>query len=528
MHLGHALAQHPPSGRFDAIVIGSGLGGLVAAALLSRHGKQRVLVLERHYRLGGYTHTFTRPGYEWDVGVHYVGQVGEKGALKGAFDRLTDGRLRWAPLPEVYDSIELGERRYGLPAGRARFIEALSDRFPREGDAIRAYVDLVRATARQSSTFFLARALPGLVTRLVQPVVSRGFKQIAGRTTREVLEELTRDEELLAVLTGQYGDYGLPPRQASFAIHAAVVAHYLGGGFYPVGGASSFAAGLAPLIEERGGHLAVSAEVASVVVEHGRAVGVRLAEGRELRAPLVISDAGVATTFGRLVPEDARPRAWVDALRTVTPSSGAFSVYLGFRHTDAELGLTGTNLWLYPDEKHDENVERFYRDPSAPLPMVYCSFPSAKDPDWSRRFPGRAAVDLITMARWEWFEPWAASRWRKRAPGYEALKADFTARLLQALYRRLPQLEGQVDVVEASTPLSTQHFTGHPRGELYGLDHSPQRYRLPLHARTPLPGLFLTGADVATCGVAGAALGGVLAASAILGPRLVPQVLQRG
>jgi all-trans-retinol 13,14-reductase len=527
MHLGHSLTQQPPSGAFDAIVIGSGLGGLVTAALLSRHGRQRVLVLERHYRVGGYTHTFTRPGYEWDVGVHYVGQVGERGALRAAFDRLTDGRLRWAPLPEVYDSIELGDRRYPLPAGKAAFVEALSARFPREAEALRAYVDLVRRTARESSAFLLARAFPRLVTRLAVPTLARGFARTAARTTREVLEGLTRDEELLGVLTGQYGDYGLPPRQSSFAIHAAVVAHYLGGGSYPVGGASAIPAGLAPLIEENGGHLAVSAEVEEVVVQGGKAVGVRLAGGAEYRAPRIISDAGVATTFGRLVPLAHRPPAWVDALRTVTPSSGAFALYLGFQATDLELGLTGTNLWLYPDERHDENVARFHADPTAPLPMVYCSFPSAKDPDWSRRFPGRATVDLITMARWEWFQAWEGTGWKKRGEAYEARKADFTGRLLEALYRRLPQLRGRVDVAEASTPLSTTHFTGHPRGELYGLDHGPARYRLPLHPRTPLSGLYLTGADVATCGVAGALLGGVLAASAILGPQTVGKVLMR-
>jgi all-trans-retinol 13,14-reductase len=173
-------------------------------------------------------------------------------------------------------------------------------------------------------------------------------------------------------------------------------------------------------------------------------------------------------------------------------------------------------------------VARFQADPSAPLPMVYCSFPSAKDPDWSRRFPGRATVDLITMARWEWFQPWTGTGWRKRGRDYDALKASFSDRLLEVLFRRLPQLKGRVDVAEASTPLSTTHFTGHPRGELYGLDHAPARYRLPLHARTPVPGLFLTGADIATCGVAGALLGGVVAGAAVLGPSLVAKVLKRG
>jgi hypothetical protein len=289
-------------------------------------------------------------------------------------------------------------------------------------------------------------------------------------------------------------------------MHAALVSHYLGGAFYPVGGASVLAEGIAPLIEAHGGHLAVSAEVSDIVIEQGIAVGVRLADGSEQRAPLVISDAGVANTFGRLVPEANRPASWTKALATVPPSSSYLCLYLGFKATDAELGLTGTNLWLYPDEKHDENVARFEADPEAPFPMVYLSFPSAKDPDFQRRFPGRATVDVITMAKWEWFSKWQGTKWHKRGEDYDAFKQRFTERLLEVVFKRLPQLRGRVDVAELSTPLTAEHFASHPRGELYGIDHTPARYELPLRAKTPIPGLMLTGADLATCGVAGGAL----------------------
>ena len=527
MHVGHSYKQQPPSGRFDAIVIGSGIGGLTVAAMLSRHGKKRVLVLERHYRIGGYTHTFTRPGYEWDVGVHYIGQVGERGALRSVFDKLSDGRIRWAPLPDVYDRVELGTRGYDFVTGTTRFIETMGQAFPSERDAIAKYVDLVKSTAKKSSMFFMTRGLPSLVSAVAAPFAKRGFAELAGRSTREVLLELTKNEELIAVLTGQYGDYGLPPSRSSFAMHAALVSHYFGGGFYPIGGASVIAEGIAPLIEEHGGHLATNAEVESVIVEHGVAVGVRLADGSEQRAPVVISDAGVANTFGKLVPEAHRPAPWVKALANVPPSVSYLCLYLGFKATDAELGLTGTNLWLYPDEKHDENVARFEADSSAPLPMVYLSFPSAKDPDFARRFPGRATIDVITMAKWEWFSKWQGTKWHKRGAEYDALKAQWTERMLEVLFKRLPQLKGRVDVAELSTPLSTAHFASHPRGELYGLDHTPGRYELPLHAKTPLPGLMLTGADLATCGVAGGALGGLITAGAILGPGPVMNMLKR-
>ena len=119
--------------RWDAIVIGSGIGGLTVAALLSKHAGKRVLVLERHYTAGGYTHGFHRPGYEWDVGVHYVGEVQNASSpVRVAFDHLTDGALHWSPMPDVYDRFDIGGRVYEFPTGVERFQEQLKIRpFPK-------------------------------------------------------------------------------------------------------------------------------------------------------------------------------------------------------------------------------------------------------------------------------------------------------------------------------------------------------------------------------------------------------------
>src|SRR4051794_25632705 len=117
MNIAKNFQTEEPRGAFDAIVIGSGIGGLSAAALLSRAGK-RVLVLERHYVVGGLTQTFKRRGYEWDVGLHYMGDVHRPGSrLRAVFDYVSDGALQWAPMPEVYNRIVIGDRRYDYVAG---------------------------------------------------------------------------------------------------------------------------------------------------------------------------------------------------------------------------------------------------------------------------------------------------------------------------------------------------------------------------------------------------------------------------
>lgn len=386
---------------------------------------------------------------------------------------------------------------------------------------------LVKRVSRAGRLFYVDRALPASVSRIAGPLLRREFMRHATRTTLEVMRELTSNEDLIGVLTGQFGDYGLPPSRSSFAMHASVAAHYLGGAWYPVGGAGSIAKAFAPVIEQAGGALRHSAEVEQITIESGRAVGVRMLDGNTFRAGLVISDAGAANTFDRLLPSGAIPSSFRSALRAAAPSVGYVCLYLGFKHSDAELGLTGTNLWLYPDAKHDANIARFLADPSAPLPLVYASFPSAKDPSFQERFPGRATIDLITLCPWDWVARWKDTSWMKRGAEYGELKARFTERLLEALYARLPQLRGKVDHAELSTPLTTRHFASHPRGELYGLDHDPARYRLRLRAQTPVKGLYLTGADLVCAGVAGGLMAGVITAGAILGVRVIHDLTKR-
>lgn len=528
MRLGRSYKQHgipdPGPGGWDAIVIGSGLGGLACAAMLGRHAGQRVLVLERHYTAGGFTHTFHRPGYEWDVGVHYVGDVHRPGTLlRRAFDHLTDGQLAWEDLGEVYDQIIFrhgdggGADVYDFVRGREAWRARMHDYFPSQREAIDRYLDEVRAAVRSSKRFFLEKALPPSVARFVGGRLRRPAEPHARATVHEVLSRLTPDARLRGVLAGQYGDYGLPPRQASFFMHALLVGHYLGGGAYPVGGSAQIAATMLPGIERAGGAVVTSAEVERVIVERGRAIGVRLAGGEELRARRVISDAGRAITFGRLLaPEEAAAAGQAATLPGVPPSFGHLSLYVGVKKTAAELGLRRANQWVYPDHDHDRNVARYVDDPEAPLPVAYLSFPSAKDPDFERRHPGRATIEVIGVAPWQWFAKWDGSPWKKRGQDYEAFKARLAERLTAALLDRCPQLAGQIDHAELSTPLTTKHFAGHPSGELYGLSHSPARFAArQLRAHTGVKGLYLTGADVCTAGIGGALMGGLLTATVV-------------
>jgi len=520
--------QHPLGDRWDAIVIGSGIGGLTTAALLSKQASKKVLVFERHYTAGGYTHSFQRRGYCWDVGVHYIGGLQDPASpLRAAFGQLTDGQLEWAPMPDVYDRIVIGGRTFEFPTGLERLRARLKDYFPTEASAIDRYLAAVQSAQKAMGLYFAEKAIPRPAARLAGSFLRAPFLRWATQSTLDVLRRFTQNEELIAVLTAQWGDYGLPPAQSSFGIHATIAAHYFNGASYPVGGAARIAETITPAIERNGGQVVVGADVREIIVQDGRAVGVQMADGREFYADLVVSDAGARNTFQRLVRQ---PQPILHDLERVPGSLAHLSLYIGVKQTARELGLTGTNLWIYPSSEngkadHDANLARFLHDPAAPFPVLYISFPSAKDPEFERNHPGRATLEAVVIAPYEWFARWEDSRWKHRAAEYGAFKQTLADRIQSEVERHVPAVAGKIDHAELSTPLTTRHFMNYQQGEAYGLAATPERFRLrSLTPHTTIRNLYLTGQDVATLGVAGALFGGVLTASAVLGRNLMSTV----
>jgi all-trans-retinol 13,14-reductase len=500
--------------RWDSILIGSGIGSLTTAVLLARAG-QRVLVLERHYEPGGFTHTFKRKGFEWDVGVHYIGMVHKPGSVKRRlFDHLCDGRQDWADMGSPYDRAVLDGEVYDFVADPREQLALWERYFPKDATAIRRYWELVRQAQRTTNTFFAERALPRMVSMPLGRLMTRGFHKFSDRTTYEVLRELTDNERLITLLCAQCGDYGLVPKESSFAIHAMVVHHYRHGGAYPVGGARRMHEHIINVIEANGGTVAVKAPVAEILVRNGRAMGVRMENGDEILARRVISGAGANTTFARLLSAEHVPDQIRTDLQRVRRSLGHLGLYVGLDASDAALGLPKYNYWVY------ENTAS--HAPGTHMTDAYISFPSAKDPAWATEHPDKATVQIIAPMRYDDVAGWMDTRWRRRPEDYDAYKAEVEARMLDQLYLMVPSTRGHVAYSEVSTPLSTRHFANYDHGQIYGLEHTPERFRLKwLRPRTHLKDFYLTGQDICSAGIFGALFSGILTASAVLGKNVM-------
>lgn len=505
---------------YDAVIVGSGMGSLSTAALLSKAGK-KVLVLEKHYTAGGFTHSYSRKGYEWDVGVHYIGEVHKRlSPLRLLFDVVTDGKLEWSYMEETYDRIFFGEDQYDFVAGEEKFKESLLRHFPEEKEALKNYVKLVKTANNLAIPFFVSRKIfPAAVNSVTSPLSQSILDKYVRRTTGQVLAEITSNQKLRGVLAGQWGDYGLPPAESSFIIHAAVAHHYMDGGNFPVGGASEIARTIEAVIEKSGGKVLVNAGVDEILVRNGRAYGVRLENGHEISADRVISGAGYFNTFGKLLStENAELVSGRKNLETIRPSCGHICLYTGMKHTAKELDLPTGNVWIYGDYDHDAAVTKFLSQPNTDFPLVYISFPSAKDPKWDVHHPGKSTIDVIAPAPYSWFEKWKGTPWRKRGADYVEYKEELSQKLLSHVYKHVPQTKGKIDYYELSTPLSTEHFGNYAGGQLYGIDHTVSRFEQDwMRPETKIQNLYVTGQDLLFCGVASALSSGVMTAASILG-----------
>jgi len=509
---------------FDAIVIGSGIGGLAFASLMAQLRRWRILVLERHFKIGGFTHTFSRPtpagmpgGWTWDVGLHYVGEMDEGQQARKIFDLVTGGQVDWSPMPDVYDVFAYPGLTVKVPKGRENFERVLAETFPAEKQAIGNYFRDIKRAVSWFNRHVTAMVTPQPVSWLVRAFNSSS-EEFALQTTREYLEKNFADARLRAVLASQWADYGLPPERSAFVAHAIIVNHYLEGAWYPGGGAGEIPKAASSIIRAAGGELLAGHEVTKILLENGRAVGVEVKSTKgkeqallEFRAPVVVSDAGAWNTYTRLLPVSAVP--FRSELEKPPEGLEGVELFVGLKRDPREIGVRGENYWIFSSYDHREICSGRDDLLAGRAPMAYVSFPSLKDPRARNH-----TAEIIAPFSYRTLQAFRDGPWRRRGVDYESAKTIMTEALLNIVEQHLPGFRGLVAYVELATPLTFEYFTAAPAGTIYGYPATPDRFRKPwLGPRTPIQNLYLTGADATLLGIMGATMGGVVTASLVLG-----------
>ena len=477
-----------------------------------------MLVLERHYVIGGCTHTFTRKGFRWDVGVHCIGSWDDGSLMQRAMVWLADDGIECESIGQTLDHITFPQgAEFDVPISREAWKNKLKARFPSEVDAIDAYVQAVDTAGDAARYYLVHQTLPTWLYKTTAPLLKIfGANKWWLRTTQSVIASFTSNTELTAILASNWGYYGSTPSTSSFAVHALIARHYWDGSYYPVGGSRAFANAFKTSIEKSGGEIVANAEVATVLSNGRGAYGVRLSTGEEITSRTIISAVGAKRTLDLLDPKDAaRHKRWTASIETLDQSSAHLNLYLGFEGDIVEAGATKASHWHFASWDM-ENKYWPVGDENAKPPLLYISFASLRDPKHKLGPQKRHTAQCITLVDYADFAQWKGTAWRGRGDTYQAFKAQLSQRLLDAFFDHYPKLRPLLAYSELSTPLSTEHFIGAPQGAMYGLALDTKRYQTSaLRVRTPVKNLMLTGCDVALNGIGGALTGGLLTAAAL-------------
>lgn len=526
------------SENWDVVIVGSGPAGLACGASLAATGR-RVLVLEAHDVAGGNAQVFRRHPrgadgqrveYEFDVGVHYIGDCGPGGLFPSIYSSLGVGdRINFLPLdPDGFDTLHFPDMDFVVPVGWDAYLERLIEAFPTERAGLERVVGVLRTVADESRT----RLIPGVETPT--------FDQWAYRNLSDLFTEGELSERATAVLDHWSGLYAGGPSQTAVAMHARIIDHYMRGAYYPEGGGQVLAARLVQVIEAHGGEVRTLAPVERIIVEDRRARGVEMADGSVIEADLVVSNADHARTVFGLVGEEHWDPATVSWTRTAMMTLGLVCAYVV-----VDIDLTGgpnTNYFVFPTT----DMESLYGgldDGELDLDkdiFAYVAMASRKDP--SNDYlgpPGTTNLQIMTLAprgdEWWGVDPSAPERNRyRRDRRYRERKGAITEALLDAAETVLgDQLDGRrlrdhIIHLETATPLSHERYTRSTGGTSYGYIHSPEQSgtNRPQH-RSEIDGLWMVGANTTSGhGVAGTIAGGVTCAGEILDrPLLIEMIM---
>lgn len=505
----------------DAVVIGSGPGGLAAALALGRAGK-KVLVLEQHYLPGGWSHTFNLEGYDFSPGVHYIGELQPGGRMRAIYEGLgvANDLVMLELNPDAFDQVRIGDDfRFDICRGQDALTARLQDRFPHQAAPIARWMSLI---AKMSAELEQGTKLQGVRGLLSLPARIPTLARFGLRTIDAVLNHCgVTDPMLRAVLTVQAGDHGVSPDRAPMGVHAAVVGHYFNGGYYPRGGARAIPKAFIKAIRAHGGEVRTRAEVTKIVLENGVAKGVVMADGTEIRADIVVSNADPGVTFGKLLDRDALPWRLRRRLDRTTWSLSAISLFMAARIDAQAAGLDSGNIWYI--QRPDVAEMYRYSDAASPLalgevPGVFLTTTTLKDR--SKRHDGVHTMESFTFVSYEAFRKWAHTRFGDRPQDYVDLKHELAARMHRRLDQIVPGLSDSLVFEEIGTPLSNEFYCGSTQGNLYGIaKRRSQIGPFGYPVTSPFAGLYLCGASTMGHGVAGATMSGIAAARAALGCR---------
>ena len=451
--------------KYEVVIIGSGLGGLICARQLAQAGR-RVLVLERHAQPGGCLQSYRRGDMDFDTGLHYVGGLAEGQPLHAAFEQLGLMRLPWHRLDaDGFDRITIGKQTFPLAEGFQHFAETLGAYFPQEKDALRQYVDMLEH-------------LPPM-------------EESSQVNAYDYLKSRFHDPLLINVLSGTALKMELRQESLPLFNFAHSMSSYIQSSWRLKGGGSLIVDSLVKDIQAFGGEIVCHAEVKELKSQDGRIVAAKCPNGRTYEGDIFISDVHPQLTFGWIKDPHTLKGIFRRRINALENTFGMFTASLVLKPDT--LPYFNHNKYVY----RKANVWTFAQETgNIGGVMISCRVPD--EGDYARQ------IDLLTPMSWTLCEPWDATSIGRRGEIYEMQKERMTDECIRLAERVIPGLRNMIAKRYTSTSLTWRDYTLSPCGSAFGIRKDCRQPLLTmLSPKTPVPNLFLTGQSLVLHGLEG-------------------------
>ena len=484
--------------KYDILIAGSGLGGLVCGYILAKNG-YKVIIVEKNPQIGGCLQTFKRGGVKFDTGMHYIGSMDEGQILHRFFkylnllDDVSLSRLD----KSGYDVISIGGEKYKFASGFDGFVEELSLKFPQNKNDIKEYVKRIQDIANASPLYNL------------QEINTHVFIEADYIKTsiNEFIASITDNKRLQNVLAGNLPLYAGVKDKTPTYIHALINNFYIQSAYRITGGSDTIANSLANSIKSFGGEILTNAEVESFLCNEEKMTSVLLTNGTVIEADNFISNIHPQVTIEKTQTKQIR-KVYRERIANLENTISNFTVFIKFKKDKAEY--LNYNFYYYDNENvwsiNDYDTDCY---PKSYLYMHQSTEDKAKYAE---------SAQMIAYMNYDEVRKWENTKVGHRGDDYEAFKREKTQQMLNKLEKSFPGINNAIEAVYTSSPLTYRDYTATKEGSMYGIirDKNFPTQTL-VSQRTKVPNLFMTGQNINSHGILGVTIGAIITCAEFLG-----------